>query len=842
VGRPEKVNSVTDPTPLPLLGLASLEQKMRRTRGETSSSRRPSSRSHGSGSRPSSDTTAEKNQVQHQKAGPSERQTSSSSNLSRSRRPSTSNSTEQRNDEASHQKTPSQQQQHQHQQYDFGGSSAAQHASLSHYSSQHVSSAQDYHHQQDQGVGLTSYASDQSNDADTVDKEGPHGAGGLGYDELSITSFYSDADGIIQVAKHANFKAAQQQQQGSQYGSGSSGMPFAPSMTPAAASSGLYSSYNNNTPTAKAHHHPWVEESPIIPAGRNPYADPYYSNTMDNHGGKKGQSSKSSSSRKKKGSSSRRHASVNSATSSKRSSKNKKRSGMNGTDNKTSSISQVYGNGGVIYDQTEHDGEGGGYDSSSTSADSSDDEGGKKSYRSKNGDNSTATSSGQTGFANSWKAPTVVQGVTALSAAAITGGILLGPVGVLLGAGALVAAAGYQSLPEEQREQIQRETQQKLTESYDFGEKLSDKLGNSCAVAFEKTGDVIGCHNGGNQGNQPGSSTRFGVLVHPSMGTDGPGDGGRYTSPHDMDGYPSSPDLLHISTVPGTDKNKGNQSQGSVKGLPSPHNRQQKSQTMPSTMSNSLGQPPLSARSGSAFTSQNQRPDEDMSKLIASSRRTVRPALPVSQIHALEPQFRPRAWLDLMCDPYSSPEDKNEAMEEILILAKDKHHGQMFLEEGILDALLTILNRFFKLHHTVLEKRETDPASDETLQLMDESIRLHQPSVLAASLSVALGKAHCAVVHTEGDLLLMSSYKQGTVPEGRQLAQMLYEIPHRSVVLTDTGLANNPITGRRYRRSDDVAQNSVRYRVKEMSLEEAEGLAKMIKDLTEGKMNPRLCK
>ena len=43
---------------------------------------------------------------------------------------------------------------------------------------------------------------------------------------------------------------------------------------------------------------------------------------------------------------------------------------------------------------------------------------------------------------------------------------------------------------------------------------------------------------------------------------------------------------------------------------------------------------------------------------------------------------------------------------------------------------------------------------------------------------VTLGKAHCAAIHTEGDLLLMSMYERGTVPEVRQVAQMLHEVPH----------------------------------------------------------------
>ena len=46
--------------------------------------------------------------------------------------------------------------------------------------------------------------------------------------------------------------------------------------------------------------------------------------------------------------------------------------------------------------------------------------------------------------------------------------------------------------------------------------------------------------------------------------------------------------------------------------------------------------------------------------------------VPLSQIHSLRPSLQPRAWLDVMASAHTSRDDKNEAMEEILILAKDK--------------------------------------------------------------------------------------------------------------------------------------------------------------------------
>lgn len=88
---------------------------------------------------------------------------------------------------------------------------------------------------------------------------------------------------------------------------------------------------------------------------------------------------------------------------------------------------------------------------------------------------------------------TTVQSVAALSVAAIAGGLILGPVGVLLGTGALACAGIYHSLPEEQRQQIFEDTDRTCKRTYEWGERMSDRLGTSCATVFEKTGDLVGC-------------------------------------------------------------------------------------------------------------------------------------------------------------------------------------------------------------------------------------------------------------------------------------------------------------------------------------------------------------
>merc|ERR1712048_528595 len=89
---------------------------------------------------------------------------------------------------------------------------------------------------------------------------------------------------------------------------------------------------------------------------------------------------------------------------------------------------------------------------------------------------------------------------------------------------------------------------------------------------------------------------------------------------------------------------------------------------------------------------------------------------------------------------------------------------------------------------------------------------------LASNCCVALGKSHCSLVHTEGDLLLMSSYYHGIVPVSRQLAQMLHEVPY-----------NVPI-------SSEI-DRSESFKSAEISFQGAEDLAKCIFELAEGRVS-----
>lgn len=103
---------------------------------------------------------------------------------------------------------------------------------------------------------------------------------------------------------------------------------------------------------------------------------------------------------------------------------------------------------------------------------------------------------------------------------------------------------------------------------------------------------------------------------------------------------------------------------------------------------------------------------------------------------------------------------------------------------------------------------------------------------LAANCCVALGKAHCAAVHTEGDLLLMSAYSRGSVPVQRQLAQMLFEVPHHMKVMNPSaaGSGNNI-------NDNQQQQFDAEFTLTELSMQQAEDLASSIKALDDGKID-----
>ena len=189
--------------------------------------------------------------------------------------------------------------------------------------------------------------------------------------------------------------------------------------------------------------------------------------------------------------------------------------------------------------------------------------------------------------------------------------------------------------------------------------------------------------------------------------------------------------------------------------------------------------------------------------------------LPASQIHGLDPAAQPRAWLDVIASANTTGEEKIEAIEEILILAKDKRRARIFLDEGILDWIIWTLSRFFEKTNAV--SQDVNWANPEITPTEKQAAKL------AAMCCVTLGKAHCAAIHTEGDLLLMSMYERGTVPEVRQVAQMLHEVPHH-VRITKT---SDPTI---------IDPGKEVFSLRQLTLPQAADLAKSVMEVADGRI------
>ena len=192
---------------------------------------------------------------------------------------------------------------------------------------------------------------------------------------------------------------------------------------------------------------------------------------------------------------------------------------------------------------------------------------------------------------------------------------------------------------------------------------------------------------------------------------------------------------------------------------------------------------------------------------------TVR-ILPAGQIHGLDPSAQPKAWLDVVASANTSEDEKMEALEEILILAKDKRRAQILLEEGILDSLVWTLDRY-------IEKVNHDHKSKWANPTITPNER--RSAKLAASCCVTLGKTHCAAIHMEGDMQLISLYEGGPVPEERQVAHMLHDVPHHVRI---TKLEDPTI----------VIPKKEIFGLRQLSIQQAEDFAQSIKAVIDGKL------
>ncbi|CAJ1965907.1 unnamed protein product [Cylindrotheca closterium] len=380
---------------------------------------------------------------------------------------------------------------------------------------------------------------------------------------------------------------------------------------------------------------------------------------------------------------------------------------------------------------------------------------------------------------DSMDSPALRIGVGVAGAATI--GAVIGPVGLLVGAAAISVGFSLSQIPEEDRSKLQTKATQSMHEFHDKACEMSDKLSNTCATHYHESG----------------------VAEHipPQIAENLPQ---CISNPDDQ---VLDDDGVVDDNAPGSIDNGKPTVDTSNRELPS-----QNSLVKPSGVGNFRNERVSDPRLP-VPTKQPERPyPQNKRKKKVACLRNVR-ILPAGRIYGLDPVAQPRAWLDVVASANTSYDEKTEAMEEILILAKDKRRARILLEEGILDYIIWQVGRYMeKVNHTTEDWKYPKLTPDE-----EHSARQ------AATCCVTLGKAHCAAIHTEGDLQLMSLYERGIVPEDRQVAQMLHEVPHH-VRITKT---SDPTIV-------DPTKEVFAYR--ELELPQAEELAKSIKLVADGKM------
>ena len=355
-----------------------------------------------------------------------------------------------------------------------------------------------------------------------------------------------------------------------------------------------------------------------------------------------------------------------------------------------------------------------------------------------------------------------------------TVGLLVGgPVGLLAGVAAGGLSFGFMQIPEEERKKIQAQAEKAMSSFQTKACDASEAMSSSCINTYQDSGvaeHVPQCLPS-NITDQlvPNCPTGVSTVKSESI-------------------YNASGPIINSAHLNGTHAGGTNNPEHA----------------------SAIAAGPLMEPKASSSIPHNER----MRNKKVACLRNVR-ILPIAQIHGLEPSSQPRAWLDVVASANTSNEQKNEAMEEILLLAKDKRRAKIFLDEGILDYIIWTHSRYIEKVEVV--SKTTEWAFPDIIPNEKTAAKL------AAMCCVTLGKAHCAAIHTEGDLLLMSMYDRGTVPEERQVAQMLHEVPHHARV-TKT---NDPTI---------VQPSKEVFAPRQLNLAQAEELAKSFKLVAEGHM------
>jgi hypothetical protein len=209
-------------------------------------------------------------------------------------------------------------------------------------------------------------------------------------------------------------------------------------------------------------------------------------------------------------------------------------------------------------------------------------------------------------------------------AGALCGAIVLGPMGMVLGAAGAGVGYKFSQMPEKERSEVKNKASSAMKKLHVSAMAANETLSSSCASAC---------------GNPQTNDNDNGVAKNPA----------HFQS---RSSYPMpSPVVDRTSLI--TPRNDENPLGMKLK------------------VSNVHIKPKDIVPSPSEQNTINPSRARQMRRMTPACRRVGR-ITPVGQIHSLDPALHPRAWLDVMASAWTSRDEKNEAMEEILLLAKDK--------------------------------------------------------------------------------------------------------------------------------------------------------------------------
>ena len=233
-----------------------------------------------------------------------------------------------------------------------------------------------------------------------------------------------------------------------------------------------------------------------------------------------------------------------------------------------------------------------------------------------------------------------------VAAAATIGAAILGPVGVLVGAASVGIGIGVMQIPEEQRSNAASHASTSLEKAKAVALDISESMGKSCARMYEKE-----------TGKDPKDA--LGDVVPDEI----------------MD---------RCCSIRQEDQQKDGISLdgGGTVDLPPSPIASRAQHGMKSTTADAFGDEYIAPSLSMGEKRDIMEPENTNTRRAACGRAGR--VVPLGQIHSLRPSLQPRAWLDVMASAYTTRDDKNEAMQEILILAKDKEISRWFLEVSLI--------------------------------------------------------------------------------------------------------------------------------------------------------------